>query len=43
MLDYELTGSIKRERKLVEKRRKDIRKLREVMAMLIVCEGYEVP
>jgi mRNA interferase YafQ len=35
MLDYEVTGSFKRDIKLMEKRRKDIVKLREVMAILI--------
>jgi mRNA interferase YafQ len=35
MLDYEISGSFKRDLKLMEKRRKDISKLREVMAMLI--------
>jgi mRNA interferase YafQ len=35
MLDYEITGSFKRDRKLLEKRSKDMRKLRDVMAMLI--------
>jgi mRNA interferase YafQ len=35
MLDYEISGSFKKERKLAEKRHKDIRKLREVMSLLI--------
>jgi len=35
MLDYEISGSFKRERKLAEKRHKDMRKLREVMSLLI--------
>jgi mRNA-degrading endonuclease YafQ of YafQ-DinJ toxin-antitoxin module len=43
MLKPVFNGSFKRERKLMEKRRKDMDKLTEVMAMLIVCEGYEVP
>ncbi|MDR0444433.1 MAG: type II toxin-antitoxin system YafQ family toxin [Treponema sp.] len=35
MLEYELKGSFDKDRKLMEKRRKDIRKLRDVMALLI--------
>ena len=35
MLQYEITGSFKKDRKLMEKRRKDIKKLRDVMALLI--------
>ncbi|MDR0447595.1 MAG: type II toxin-antitoxin system YafQ family toxin [Treponema sp.] len=35
MLDYEIKGSFTKDRKLMEKRRKDIRKLRDVMALLI--------
>jgi mRNA interferase YafQ len=35
MLNYEITGSFKRDSKLLEKRRKDLHKLRDVMAMII--------
>ena len=35
MLDYEITGLFGKDRKLMEKRNKDIPKLREVMRMLI--------
>jgi mRNA interferase YafQ len=35
MLDYEITGSFQRDRKVMEKRRKDIRKLQEIMSLLI--------
>ena len=35
MLGYEISGSFKRDRKLMEKQHKNMRKLREVMAMLI--------
>ncbi|MDR0301086.1 MAG: type II toxin-antitoxin system YafQ family toxin [Treponema sp.] len=35
MLDYELTGPFNKDRKLMEKRHKDMHKLREVMRMLI--------
>jgi len=35
MLDYEITGPFKKDRKLMEKRHKDIYKLRDVMRMLI--------
>jgi mRNA interferase YafQ len=35
VLEYELKGSFDKDRKLMEKRRKDIRKLRDVMALLI--------
>lgn len=35
MLDYEITGPFKKSRALMQKRRKDIRKLRDVMSMLI--------
>jgi mRNA interferase YafQ len=35
MLDYEITGPFDKDRKLMEKRRKNIQKLRDVMRMLI--------
>ena len=35
MLDYEFTGSFNKDLKLIEKRHKDMPKLREVMRMLI--------
>ena len=35
MLDYEIAGSFNKDLKLMQKRRKDIPKLREVMRMLI--------
>jgi len=35
MLDYEISGPFKKDRKLMEKRHKDIHKLRDVMRMLI--------
>jgi mRNA interferase YafQ len=35
MLDYEITGSFKKDRKLMQKRNRNIKKLREVMALLI--------
>jgi len=35
MLDYEISGSFNKDRKLMEKRHKDIFKLRDVMHMLI--------
>ena len=35
MLAYELTGPFNKDIKLMEKRHKDMRKLRDVMAMLI--------
>jgi mRNA interferase YafQ len=35
MLDYEITGPFNKDRKLMEKRRKKIHKLRDVMSMLI--------
>jgi mRNA interferase YafQ len=35
MLNYEIVGSFNKDLKLLEKRHKDMRKLREVMAMLI--------
>ncbi|MDR0289674.1 MAG: type II toxin-antitoxin system YafQ family toxin [Treponema sp.] len=35
MLNYGITGSFNRDQKLMEKRHKDMHKLREVMAMLI--------
>ena len=35
MLEYELTGSFNKDLKLMEKRHKDIPKLRDIMALLI--------
>jgi len=35
MLDYEITGPFDKDRKLMEKRHKNIHKLRDVMRMLI--------
>ena len=35
MLDYDITGPFKKDRKLMQKRNRDIKKLREVMALLI--------
>ena len=35
MLDYEITGPFKKDLKLIEKRQKDIFKLRDIMRMLI--------
>jgi len=35
MLDYEISGSFNKDRKLMEKRHKNIYKLRDVMRMLI--------
>ena len=35
MLGYEISGPFKKDRKLIEKRNRNIRKLREVMAFLI--------
>jgi mRNA interferase YafQ len=35
MLDYEIAGSFNKDRKLMEKRHKNIHKLRDVMSMLI--------
>ena len=35
MLDYEITGSFKKDLKLMEKRYKDMPRLRDVMRMLI--------
>ena len=35
MLNYEISGPFKKDRKLMEKRHKDIHKLRDVMRMLI--------
>jgi len=35
MLDYEITGPFNKDRKLMEKRHKEIHKLRDIMRMLI--------
>jgi len=35
MLDYEISGPFNKDRKLMQKRHKDIHKLRDVMSMLI--------
>jgi len=35
MLDYEITGSFNKDLELMQKRRKDMPKLRDVMSMLI--------
>jgi mRNA interferase YafQ len=35
MLDYEIAGSFNKDRKLMQKRHKNIHKLRDVMSMLI--------